>query len=94
MNPKITHDPEHQRFETEVEGHRAVLEYRRQDAIADLLHVRVPSPIGGRGIAGQLTRTALEHAREAGWKVIPTCPYVRAWIDRHPDYADLVVGEA
>ncbi len=46
----------------------------------------------GQGIAGAITRHALDYSREQGWKVIPRCPYVVAWIKRHPEYQDLVAG--
>jgi hypothetical protein len=53
-------------------------------------HVRVPDAVGGRGLAGQLTRHALDWARDEGLKVRPVCPYVATWIERHPDYQGLV----
>ena len=46
----------------------------------------------GRGIAGAITRHALDYSREQGWKVIPNCPYVAAWIKRHPEYQNLVAN--
>jgi hypothetical protein len=90
MTTEIHHDPEHGRFETEVDGHVGVLVYSLADDLVAMDSVVVPDAIGGRGIAGALTRHALDHARESGWRVRPRCPYVRKWIERHPDYADLV----
>jgi len=43
----------------------------------------------GRGIAGQLTRAAFEHAKAQGWTVRPECSYAAAWAERHPEYSDL-----
>lgn len=90
MAHAIHHRPDQQRFETEVDGALCVLCYRLADGTASMDSVQVPDAVGGRGIAGALTRFALDHARQAGWKVIPRCPYVRGWIERHPAYRDLV----
>ena len=87
---EIRHRPDEGRFETVVEGHVGTLDYTRDGDVVSMDSVRVPDAIGGRGIAGELTRHALDHAREQGWRVVPRCPYVRKWIERHPGYADLV----
>jgi len=86
----IDHNPEANRFETVVDGHECVLDYRLDADTIAMNRVYVPPPVEGRGIAGTLTRHALDHSRAQGWKVIPRCPYVKAWIQRHPDYANLV----
>ena len=78
------------RFEATIEGQLCILEYKLQGNVIHMNHVRVPEAVGGRGIAGKLTRHALDHARAQGWKVVPNCPYVKTWIDRHREYADLV----
>lgn len=82
-------DREAGRFQTVVEGHRCVLDFTIEDDVITMDHVGVPSPVGGRGIAGELTRHALDWARDKGLRVVPNCPYVSSWIDRHPDYQDL-----
>ncbi|MFT3898583.1 MAG: GNAT family N-acetyltransferase [Thermomonas sp.] len=87
----IRHDPLRQRFETEVDGHLAFLEYRSDGTVLAITHTIVPEAIGGRGIAGTLVRTAVEYARDAGLKVAPVCSYSSAWMDRHPEYAGLRV---
>jgi predicted GNAT family acetyltransferase len=56
----------------------------------DLVHTEVPRALEGRGYASALATAALEHARHEGVKVIPSCPYVKAFLQRHPEYADLV----
>lgn len=93
MNQPIRHVPESQRFETVVENETCVLDYRLEARIMTMTRVQVPSPVEGRGIASRLTRFALDHCRENGLGVRPRCPYVAAWIQRHPDYADLVVQD-
>ena len=87
----ITHDTEHRRFTTEVDGHGAELTYAiRGDGRMVIEHTGVPQEIGGRGIAAQLVRAALDHARAQGWKVIPACSYSAAYVQQHPQYQDLL----
>ncbi len=90
MEPVVQHRPDQHRFEVIVEGVRCVLEYRLNDQVMRITHTGVPSEVGGRGLAGALTRAALEHARSAGWKVIPACSYAAQFIERHPEYGDLL----
>lgn len=90
MSEKIIHNPDKSRFETEVGGHLCVLDYELEGSTVRMPHVGVPDAVGGRGIAGDLTCAALDWAREAGYSVRPDCPYVKAWIGKHPEYADLV----
>ena len=87
----IRHDTQHQRFETEVEGHAAHLEYRLRGDVLTITHTEVPEAIGGRGIAGKLVQAAVEYVRDAGLKVAPVCSYSSEWMDRHPEYASLRV---
>ncbi len=94
MNIEVRHNPEQNRFETEVEGNLCVLDYKLDGKVISMNRVYVPPPVEGRGIAGHLTRTALGHARQQSWTVIPRCPYVAAWIKRHPEYQDLVDRQA
>ena len=87
----IHHDSSEKRFTTEVDGQVAELTYQLvggQQMVID--HTGVPAPIGGRGIAAELVKAALEHARAQGWSVRPACSYAEAYIRRHPHYADLV----
>ena len=77
-------------FEIHLEGEVAVLQYIRRNGRAIYVHTGVPLALEGHGIAGQLARHALDDARARGLKVVPRCPYVRAYIERHPEYADLV----
>ena len=86
----ITHDRLTQRFTITVEGVLCVLEYRLHDTVMTITHTGVPEEVGGRGIAAALATTAFEAARAEGWKVVPACSYASAFIQRHPEYADLV----
>lgn len=84
----IRHEGE--RFLANVDGIQAHLDYRRDADTMVINHTRVPDEIGGRGIAGELTRTAFEYARSQGWKVRPVCSYAAGWANRHPEYSQLL----
>ena len=77
-------------FTAEVDGHRILLQYRESDGVMTIVHTEVPYALRGRGLAGQLVRAALDHARAAGLKVVPRCSYAAEWLERHPEYGDLV----
>jgi len=77
-------DAEH-RFETEVEGETAVLVYQLREGEIDLQHTVVPPAIERRGVGSALVRAALEHARAEELRVIPSCPFVQAYLERHPE---------
>lgn len=83
-------DREAGRFEAVVEGHSCVLDFTVDGDVASMNHVGVPQAVGGRGIAGILTRHALEWAGEQGLKIRARCPYVSRWIERHPEYRTLL----
>ena len=89
----IRHDAAGQRFVANVDGVEAELEYEQRGPLLCLVHTGVPPAIGGRGVGGDLVRSALDYARSKGLKVVPSCSYAAAFIDRHPEYADLVAGD-
>jgi predicted GNAT family acetyltransferase len=94
MTPRtlvIRHEPEARRFAADIEGTAAYISYRELDGrILDLNHTFVPRPLRGGGIASQLTAHALRFARAAGCRVVPSCPFVAAYIERHPEYRTLL----
>jgi predicted GNAT family acetyltransferase len=90
MEVSVEHDREGRRFHAQVDGHRAVVDYRFDDGVMTITHTGVPQAIEGRGIAAALTRAALEAARAEGWRVDPQCAYAAAYVRRHRQFADLV----
>ena len=90
MTCDIQHDATSGRFTTTVDGQRGYVEYQRGDGTLVLTHTVVPAAIGGRGIAGELVKATLDFARSQGLKVVPQCSYAAGWIDKHPDYGDLL----
>lgn len=90
MTHDISHETQHPRFSTSVDGHLCVLDYHLSGAVMTITHTGVPSAVGGKGIAAALTQVALDTARVNGWRVVPTCSYAAVYIKRHPAYADLL----
>lgn len=86
----IQHDTAARRFIASIGDHRAELEYELDGDRMLITHTRVPNAISGRGIAGDLTRAAFEHARERSLGVVPQCPYAAGWVQRHPEYSPLL----
>lgn len=90
MDVNVERNDTASRFEANVEGVLCVLEYRLESKVLTLVHTGVPDAAGGRGIAGALTKAALDTARQEGWRVVPVCAYSETYIARHPQYQDLV----
>lgn len=86
----VTQDLAQSRFTATVDGVLCVLDYQLQDKVMAIVHTGVPSQVGGRGIAAELTKVALDTARTNGWKVRPLCSYAAVYMRRHPDYNDLL----
>jgi predicted GNAT family acetyltransferase len=91
MAPRVADNPERSRFEIfdgdELAGFAEY--HRHRDEIA-FIHTEIDPRFGGRGLGGVLARAALDTAREQKLAVLPFCPYIRGWITKHPEYADLV----
>jgi uncharacterized protein len=87
--------PEHSRFEIRVGAELAGFsEYRRRPPLIAFTHTLIDPRFEGQGLANRLVETALAEARSAGLSVLPFCPFVRSFIDRHSDeYLDLVPGD-
>jgi len=86
----VTRNEAERRFELAREGHTAVLTYRERDGQVTLIHTEVPPALRGRGLADELAHAALEYALQHRLTVRPVCPFVQAYLRRHPEYADLV----
>ncbi len=85
--PQVTDDQAGARLELAADGYLAELVYRRNGSRLVLLHTAVPAELAGRGVGGQLVRTAVDKAAAAGLTIVPLCPFARDWLERHPDIA-------
>jgi predicted GNAT family acetyltransferase len=79
------------RFELERDGLVAYLEYNLTGKVLQLIHTEVSEALQGKGMASALAQSALEWAREHQVKVDVICPYVAAYLKKHPEYSDLVI---
>lgn len=92
--PVVTDNPAESRYEIRAGGELAgFVTYHPRGQQITLIHTEVDSRFQGMGLAGQLARFALDDARERHLAVLPSCPYVRSWIGKHPAYADLVPAD-
>lgn len=86
----VHHDPRTRQFQLPSEQGEARLSYRVVDAqTLDFSSTYVEPGRRGRGLAAEVVRAGLDYARAEGKRVIPSCSYVRAYLRRHPEYADL-----
>ena len=90
----IVHNLDRHRFETIVDGMQGEAVYQRLGNTLHLVHTEVAPALEGRGIAGALVEAMLDYAAANGFKVIPQCSYVRAWMRRHPETQALLAPGA
>ncbi|MEO6928876.1 MAG: GNAT family N-acetyltransferase [Casimicrobiaceae bacterium] len=90
----ITHNAARNRFEASIDGALARLEYRVDDGVMNIHHTEVPAQFAGRGVAGQLMQAAIDHARANSLRVLATCSYAQAWMQRHPQALEVRVPGA
>ena len=91
----VVHSPEESRYEIRVDGVQAgFARYRSTPAALVFDHTVIDDAYDGHGLGlgGQLARGALNDVRANGLKVVAECPFIKAWIDRHEDYQDLLVA--
>ena len=87
----VTDDPAASRYELRVGGELAgFVEYHLRGQQINLIHTEVDPRFQGAGLAAQLARFSLDDARKRNLSVLPSCPYIRSWIRKHPEYTDLV----
>ncbi len=88
----MTDVPERERFEArdEADDLAGVLTYQLSGTIVAYTHTNVDPRFEGHGVGSALARTAMDDARSKGRTVVPICPFVRGWLDEHPEYEKLV----
>jgi predicted GNAT family acetyltransferase len=90
QTPHVTNNKAAGRFEVELDGETAYAKYRLGDDRITFPHTVVPEAFEGRGIGSALVKAGLAYAREEGLKVLPLCSFFAGYIERHPEYQDLV----
>jgi len=87
---QVTNNEGNGRFEVNVDGHVAELQYRKHGDRLVLVHTEVPDALEGRGVGSLLVTAAIDNAAERALTVVPLCAFVRGWLERHPDVAGRV----
>lgn len=90
MAEEVHDNPALNRFEINLDGDTAASYYKLAPGVITFTHTEVPPKFGGRGIGSALVRGALEAARARGLKVVAKCPFVAAYMAKHPEFNDLV----
>ena len=90
MSNEVKQVPQSSRFETTVDGKTSYLDYHLSNGVITFIHAYTPPEIRGRGIAAQVAKYALDYARDNALRVIPQCPYIRDYMDKHPEYLSLM----
>ena len=90
MSDDVRDNPARHRFELEVDGHLAIAVYSLAPGVITFIHTEVPEALAGRGIGSRLANGALAQVRARGLKVVPRCPFIRGYIEKHPEWQDLL----
>jgi uncharacterized protein len=91
---RVTDNPGQQRYELWLGDRRAgFIQYLTEQGTVLLVHTEIDPAFSGQGLGDRLVASALGDLRARGLKLVPVCPFVRAYLRRHPGYADLVVDD-
>ncbi|WP_210462768.1 MULTISPECIES: GNAT family N-acetyltransferase [Rufibacter] len=90
MEQEIKNNTAKHQFETTIEGKTALVSYKLKDNVMTVLHTEVPEELEGRGIAAALSKQVLEYLKKENMELIPLCPYMAAYLKKHPEYQSLV----
>ena len=90
---RVIDNKEQNRFEANVDGHLAIIEYSVKPGVLSLTHTEVPKDLGGKGVASELTENVLLQIEQRGLKVIPVCPFIEKYIDKHPEWKSILANK-
>lgn len=85
----VRHNAAQTRYELDTEHGMAVAVYRQQGDALVFVHTEVPPEDEGKGIGAQVVRAALDDSLKRGFKIVPACSFVVAFMQRHPEYNDV-----
>ena len=89
-----SHNPDLHRYEARIDGELAgFAEYQLTDELVVFTHTEVDDRFEGQGVGSALARYGLDEVRASGRRALPLCPFIKGWIDKHPDYADVVYDQ-
>ena len=91
MDVEVTDNPDKARFEIVADGELAgFAQYHLRDGVIAFTHTQTDDRFRGHGLGGRLVQASLDEARARHLVVLPYCPFMRSWLDEHPEYADLI----
>lgn len=85
-NLDIQNNTDDNRFEIEIDGQLALVSYEINGDTITYKHTRVPEAFEGMGIGSKLAQHVLEYAKDEGYKAQVECPFIKSYIERHPEY--------
>jgi uncharacterized protein len=90
----VANVPEASRYELRLDGHLIGLaSYQRRDSLIVFTHTEVEEALEGRGFGSRLAHDVLEDARRQGLEIVPACTFIAHYIERNPEYAELVARD-
>ncbi|MFC0513048.1 GNAT family N-acetyltransferase [Mucilaginibacter angelicae] len=89
-NIKLNKNAEKMRFEIEVNGHFAYIDYKETTHLIALIHTEAEPELAGTGAAQAVVEKTLAYIKESGKKLLPYCPYVFAYLKKHPEWTSIV----
>jgi predicted GNAT family acetyltransferase len=90
----VQNDPDNSRYTARVDGELAgFTEYEMLQGRHVFFHTETDPSYAGKGVGSTLVKEALDDVRAGGGTIVPLCPFVAAFVRRHPDYRDLVDRE-
>jgi len=90
---QVIDNKEEKRYEATVDGEQAFIEYSVLPGILSLNHTEVPDALGGRGVASEMAESVLMAIELRGLKVKAICPFIKKYIDKHPEWKSILVNE-
>ena len=93
MDNQLFRNDDKKRFELEVDGHTAFIEFIiDKDNIMYLTHTEVPNALGGKGVGKNIVEQTLNYMKDNNYKLAPLCPFVAAFLKRNPDWQSILAN--
>ncbi len=87
---EVSRNSQQNQFEAVKDGHTAVAQYEMDGAQMTMTHIIVPPAIEGQGVGSALCQFAIQTARDEKLTIVPQCPFMAAYFERHPDNNDVL----
>lgn len=88
---KLIDNKENNRYEFQIDGKIAEIDYIKSDGEIYFVHTEVPASFGGKGVGSQLAEKALEDVDRQELRLVPLCPFIAGYIKKHPEWKRIVM---